>query len=358
MTKEDYIRNKKYGLIYLHYEDEFSLKDISKIFIDEDTGKSVVISAIGSSIWYENYSKKSNFIEIKKSIMGESGKLYGKVSPMNMFFWLTAATKNQVKSLLRENSESIEWIRNAYKVFKNHKCKSVVALLDLTNVKNHELGDVTYLNCAKLKIGGVELISEYLLSNFIIEWMEEFRYSQLEPVSDTYYKSIHGNDYETEFFFSKGSKSYERGFSSPLFTFDKKFNLSHLTVGEVVTHEDDYSTWETEEGSYCYFNLNLDKVKIIDDSLTIPRRILEILDEGQINHLNKTAASVINDDLIRVYSGIFNQIIPSDISETRSNNSIDTWGSDMYDILGGDGTDTVYLGDGVSIDSRGNLVDD
>jgi len=169
MTKEDYIRNKKYGLIYLHYEEGFSLKNISRIFIDQDKGKSVVISAIGSSIRYEDYSKKSNFIEIKKSIMGESGKLHGKVSPMNMFFWLTAATKSQVKSLLREESESIEWIRNSYKVYKDQKCKSVVALLDLTNVENNDLGDITYLNCAKLKIGGVELIGEYLLSNFIIE---------------------------------------------------------------------------------------------------------------------------------------------------------------------------------------------
>jgi hypothetical protein len=79
----------------------------------------------------DEFLKSVNFIEIKKSIMGESGRLYGKVSPMNMFFWLIAATKSQVKSLLRENAESIKWIRKVYKLYKDHSKK--LKILSITS---------------------------------------------------------------------------------------------------------------------------------------------------------------------------------------------------------------------------------
>lgn len=94
--------------------------------------------------------------------------------------------------------------------------------------------------------------------------------------------------------------------------------------------------------------------------LEIPKRIEEILDEGQLKHLNITASSVFNDNLEFIYSNIFKQKIPHDPIDTtyQRQDSCGMDAMDLYNVLGGDGYNNMYLGDGISIDSHGNLIDD
>ena len=58
-----------------------------------------------------------------------------------------------------------------------------------------------------------------------------------------------------------------------------------------------------------------------------------------------------------IYSNIFKQRISEDHVDPTYQRR-DSWGLDMYNVLGGDGYNNMYLGDGMSIDSRGNLIDD
>ena len=66
---------------------------------------------------------------------------------------------------------------------------------------------------------------------------------------------------------------------------------------------------------------------------------------------------MIEDNLVFVYKSLLRQKTPP--SEPRQMNlPRDTWGSEMYSILGGDGHGDVYLGDGMSLDANGRLIDD
>lgn len=355
MDKEEFIRSRKFGLLYLYDEKGISIKHIPKIYTNDESTQSVVISAIGNSIDWEDSLNDSSYIELSNSISGDGGFLFGKVHYMRIFFWICASTISQVKKLLRDNPNLKSKINRIYKIYSTSNCECVIALLDLTNVKNYELGEqAESIDCAKLKVGSVNLIYDFLLSNFIIEYEDEFKYTNLEPKSQIYDESIYGDWIP----FIKND-DFSRGQASPYFKFEKFYNLNHLTKGRVEEHHDDedFSMWTTEEGSYCYFNFeikNLDKLKTL---LEIPKRIEEILDEDQIKHLKMTASSVFNDNLVYIYSNIFKQRITEDHVDATYQRR-DSWGLDMYNVLGGDGYNNMYLGDGMSIDSRGNLIDD
>jgi hypothetical protein len=262
---------------------------------------------------------------------------------------MCSSSINQVKDLLRKNPEQAEWIKHRFKLLNSEACKCVIALLDLTDEESSTVEDVEGITFIKLKVGGVELISEFLLSRFITEWEEEFQHANFDPNCEEYLNLINGGA-------TTRDAEVVIGECSPLFKLEKHHNLEHLTKYRLIQCDDEFETWQREEGSYVYFNVDIRKKEQLDKELLIPERIREILEEKQLEHLEKTAASVITDNLAYVYKIILKQQIPQH-EINHSNVPRDSWGRDMYRVLGGNGRDDAYLGDGMSLDSNGRLID-
>lgn len=358
MTEDEYIRSRRYGLLYIYNSEGILLKHISQIFRD-DNNKSVVISARGSSINFQEKYSIEPTINLQNSVSGDGGYLSGTLESMNLYSWICASTTNQVKSLLRENPEQAAWIKRRFKRINSESCKCVIALLDLTGVKNDSIDDIDYLTFIKLKIGDVELISEFLLSNFINEWEDEFETDELEPIGEDFVLQTYGDDSGLSRMLNKktGDESVVIGECSPIFSLETFTNLTHLSKYRFVQDYDEFESWLVEDGLHFYFNLAIKYKQKLDDEYAIPSRVYEILEKHQLEHLEKTTSSVIEDNLVFVYKSLLRQKIPP--SEPKQMNMPrDTWGSDMYSILGGDGYGDVYLGDGMSLDANGRLVDD
>ena len=358
MTDDEYIRSRRYGLLYVHNVKGLHLKYIPSFFTNDD-GKSVVVSARGNSNYFKDKSFNQPTVLIKNSVNGDGGYLGGEVDSLKMFFWICSSSISQVKNLLRRNKEHLEWIRYRFKIFNKETCKCLILLLDLTGVKNDSVKDVDWLTFVKLKIGDSELISEFLMSKFIYEWEADFEQDNLEPNGKDYLRFRYGDDSIGASLFNEplSNEQVLVGECSPIFRFDKFYDLLHLTKYRYVSDSYEGQTWETVEGSYVYFNVDIKNKKKLDDELVIPKRIYEILNENQIAQLNTNSTSVIEDNLTYVFESILKQKIPQ-VDSGNSNQQRDTWGAEMYDVLGGDGYEDVYLGDGMSIDSNGRIIDD
>ena len=72
MTEEEYIRSRRYGLLYVHNVKGLHLKYIPSFFSNDD-GKSVVISARGDSIYFNDKSFNQPTVVIKSSVNGDGG---------------------------------------------------------------------------------------------------------------------------------------------------------------------------------------------------------------------------------------------------------------------------------------------
>jgi hypothetical protein len=358
MTDDEYIRSRRYGLLYVHNVKGLHLRFIPSFF-SNDVGKSVVIASRGNSINFKDKDFNQPTVDIKNSVSGDGGYLGGEVDSLKMYFWIRSSTISQVKNFLRKNNEHRDWIKYRFKILNKETCKCLMLLLDLTGVKNDSIADVDWLTFAKLKTGGVELIPEFLLGSFIDEWEAVDDEDNFEPNGKDYRMLRYGDDSDLASFFCEplSSEQIVVGECAPLFKLEMLSDLMHLTKYRYVSDSYDGQSWETAEGSYVYFNVDIKNKKKLDDELLIPKRIYEILDESQIEHLKKTAASVITDNLEYVYKSILKQQIPQ-VESFKLNSQHNAWGTDMYSLLGGDGYEDVYLGDGMSIDANGRIVDD
>lgn len=341
----------------MYDKDEFFLKKFTSLVLN-DNYKSLVLAARGSSIHFQENSYIEPTINLQHGVSGNGGYLSGKINSMNLYSWLSTASVSQVKNLLRKNPKQSEWIKHRFKRLNWESCKCVIALLDLTE-EDSDLIDDGYLTFAKLKIGGTELISEFLLSQFITEWEDEFESENFEPNGEEFLLKTYGDTSSLSKLLNEpeDSEKIVVGQCAPMFKLDKHSNLEHLTKYKLVQYEDEFEIWDREEGSYVYFNVDIEKKEKLDKEFYVPKRVLEILDDSQKEQLRKNASLVIEDNLAYVYKSVLKQKIPT-FDSGNLNPQRDTWGADMYSILGGDGHEDVYLGDGMSIDSNGKLVDD
>ena len=358
MTEEEYIRSRRYGLLFIYNKDGMLVKHASSIFVD-DNDCPIVLAARGRFINFQENFYREPTIELEKSVSCNGGYLSKQLDSMNLYSWMCSSSVGQVKNLLRKNPNQSEWIKDRFKAINSQSCKCLIALLDLTDVKNVNVDDVNHITFVKLKIGGAELISEFLLSQFINEWEEEFEFDELEPIGEEYKILQYGGEcnFTNPFRQPIASEPVVVGECSPIFRLETFTDLAHLTQYRFVEDCDEFESWLVKKGSHFYFNVDIKNKKKLDDEYVIPRRVYEILETHQLEHLEKTTSSVIEENIVFVYKSLLRQKTPP--SEPRQINlPRDTWGSDMYSILGGDGHGDVYLGDGMSLDANGRLVDD
>ena len=219
------------------------------------------------------------------------------------------------------------------------------------------------------KSGGIELLSEYLLSNFITDvhdpenfgecWVDKNDNELIVDIlgdivlngKPTGIKAPHIWDEQTEFTFNNT-------------VFNKKF-VNNLTLApdfRNLIQQREYPNYDGDGPLYGHkkfqYNINQTNLKKWIDENNIPEFIFEILNPEQKQLLSKRLSSQIELCSDLILKTVLNQKIEVKNTQTHKNITRDTWGSEMYHSLGGDGEEDIYLSDGVSIRPDGSLTDD
>jgi hypothetical protein len=351
MTKLEYIYTRTFGLLFYcnYWELGIELKDIPRFWTDIK-GKSRVISArTNARRSYNEKNFRSGTIKINKTLVSENSSIYaGEVGHIELFLWMGSATLSKIKDLFRENKDQIENIRaiyGYYSAYNGKNTESAIFLLDLTedesNITDEE---IKYARCLNLKKGGVEIIHEYLTSTFIQE-------------HDILISEFSRDERKSEFSRSDGTWSSK---ISPFFTFSSNSDFTHLTKNKIEYDFDDESgvVYIDQNDTYPYFNLSLDIIERLNKNLTMPERIRELLTAEQLKKLPDICREIVIDNIVLIFESCFKQLHFFPEMPAKLYRPYDTWGSDMYGALGGDGGDSVYLGDGMSINPDGSIDDD
>lgn len=396
------ILEKKYSIFYIicntqwdEYNNGLPLKELPNFILDSKTGKSLVISAKAGSLskQYMNinapistYQKPEKTIRVKHRVNSTTSNLWFDEKESDVFFWLCSASIEEVKSLYRKNPEIKKDIKSAYKKYKRIFFECAVILAEHDSVEISEGWHDLY-NCVKVKHGGRELIAEFLTSDFIEQYEEEFGWNsqhkwgdwwtdseppgKFEPNGDYYYEKsttrpVRIDEIYREFSFqfkdefNPSNHHQVRNFNCneyvcPMMKFGRNNNLQHL------------SNEKSFEGEIYHpnYNLNSECFKDLNNIIYAAPLVINLLNEKQLNELHRETDELIFDNIYKIFSQGFRKrldyyTVSGEViqDEIKVRQTYDPWGSEMYDILGGDGDNSVYLGDGMSIDRDGDLTDD
>lgn len=219
------------------------------------------------------------------------------------------------------------------------------------------------------KSGGTELISEYLLSNFItdIDDPEYFHKSWVNTDGDELEIDIigqivvdgttsdvrppHHSD-QSEFFFN--NKLYSSKYVNNLTLAPDFRNLIQQREYPPIDYEDG-SSYGRKRFQY---NVNQENLKKWTNEHAIPDFIFEILSSEQKQLLSKRLSSYIQSSWDEILKDVLNQKFVTEKVLIKNKVTQDTWGYEMYSTLGGDGEENVYLSEGISIRPDGTLTED
>lgn len=221
------------------------------------------------------------------------------------------------------------------------------------------------------KTGGIELISEYMLSNFITDW-EDPEHTHINWVDSS------GNEIDLDINANLVVNGKSEDFRPPSIwdevdefvfknqTYKKRYinNLSlasdfrNLIVKRKYPNEDEYGYKFDLDGEKRFqYNINQVNLKEWIDEYRIPDFIFDILEKDQKNQLANRLASHIQWNWQNILKNIFNQkFIVEEVKDPQKSFK-DTWGTEMYSSLGGDGDESIYLSDGVSLRPDGSISD-
>lgn len=220
------------------------------------------------------------------------------------------------------------------------------------------------------KSGGIEIVSEYLLSNFITDPYDPEYYGECwvdqndneltldilgDIVVDGESTGVFPPSYTDETEFTFNNILYKRKFSNNLTLAPDFRNL--LLQREYPSYDYDFDGPMYGDKRFQY-NINQSNLKTWIDDHNIPEFIFEILNPDQKKLLSERLSSHIETCSDLFFTDIFNQKIDVKNTQTQKKLTRDRWGSEMYSSLGGDGEEDVYLSEGISIRPDGTLTDD
>jgi hypothetical protein len=357
----NYLMNKRYCLLFFYHFDGYPISEIPN-FITDDR-RSVVISARCSAL-SSNHERSFHEYKIKSTAyLGEIGKIRENATGLDIFLWFNASPLNDRKNFLRLNRKEKFNIRYWFDFYSIQKFNSGLFLLDMDNFPEDDMRNAlskVFASCLRLKFGGPELVAEFLLSDFI-EGTGHYSQFNLLPDQEVFAK-YNDNSHNPDIMSYDFIKDKLPGLMSPLFEFGLNSNLDHLTSHHYIEHQDfDGDYYEQNIGPFIYFNLDLNLVKQIGGALRVPERVAEILEPHQISILKKTAPDYLISNLVTIFnigfSQYFSMPVLSNVDDSTHVSS-DLWGQDMYDSLGGNGGDSVYLSDGMSLNPDGSIDED
>lgn len=212
------------------------------------------------------------------------------------------------------------------------------------------------------KSGGIELISEYMLSNFMTDfhdgehpdlvWVDPFGL----PVDSNTHNGI------PDRIATSWCDKNELIFNNITYTKMNENNLSLAPDFRNLIIQRSYEEYDDEGYKFntlgrtrFQYNINQDNLKKWIDDYAVPEFIYHILSQEQKKQLAERLSSNIQWSWSSILRNIFNQTFQLEETDLSNNVARDSWGSDMYSSLSGDGEEDIYMSEGVSLRPDGTL---
>jgi hypothetical protein len=342
----NYIKDNKLVLFYIGCEKGLPVQHLSRFVTDDVSGESLVISArtgpMSSDCFYNN--------EFEVDMANGLIKILREKKLVDYLWHLTHSDLHQFLQLSDRNQTTFDEIMVRWIDVKAYKLM-VLAYWDGSSPDeiNNMLKD-TATSCSfdfsNFKIGGPELMAEYLLADFCIT-----------NTTKSVRKLGHEKNYVAEDDILSSILEPE--------AFEEVPNWDIKILGSIEAPEyfEDYDEGQAYKDSnrLYYYSLELKALNKLHEMLYIPYRVEKILTQEQLLELKNQAPQILLDEMDYLARVVFLQKLDdfrSDQYRSITAARAAAWNSTFYDDMGGDGVQSVYLGDGVSITSTGRLVDD
>lgn len=266
----------KFALVFIDADSGIPISFIQKMFYKKN-GDSIVISARASEV-------NSNWVDNKFNV--RLGGDLAELTSQQIHEYVDSSKQPEIYKFLTENDFRYEY-NQISNYSKNILVKRVLILLDLTDVDNDLEYDRFVWSCFRIKKGGIDLISEFLLSSFCHKVTDDLVY--LDQPSD-----IAVNIFTEEYSSEIKEDALERGLYHQFrYTFDILENLDHLvnTFVDLTDYDPDseYDVYDKKYSINCYYyRLNLNQIKILKGYIKTPQisnEVSSILTEDQKDYL-------------------------------------------------------------------------
>jgi hypothetical protein len=323
-----YFQDNRFYLLYYYDEDMYYIDDVPNMVYSEETGESLVISARG------------NGLSDGRQIL-DNGKFFPKVENDPDRYSKAFSNMNHLNDEELElvfgdmkEKEIVQTMRDIRRL-GNSKFVSKLMILAYSDGNEKELPD--FPDLIKIKVGGTEIVAEYMLSEFCSEFK---KVSPINTNNENLDKRIKWNSDDTRYW------NYE-------FNFDLSENLSELDeIDNSNTEIDmDGTVWDGSFKRYR-FNINDKAVNSLFEEFKIPGRVYDVLTKEQLMQLKEQFPLLLQEKMDFIGLQVFKQKFDSLDAHHRlmeSRVASENWRSSMRQILGEDGS---YLGDGISLNDE------
>jgi hypothetical protein len=323
-----YFQDNRFYLMYLYDEDMYCIDDVPNMVCSDENGDSLVISARG------------NGLTDGRQLL-DNGKFFTKVESdpdrySKAFSNMIHLNDEELELVFGDMKEKeiVQTMRDIRRL-GNSKFVSKLMILAYSDGNENELPD--FPDLIKIKVGGTEIVAEYMLSEFC---------SDFKKVSPTI---VNANKIDDRI---KWNSDEERYWNYE-FNFDLSENLSELNeIDHSATEIDmDGTVWDLSFERY-QFNINANAVDTIYKDIHIPSRIYDVLTKEQLIQLKEQLPSLLQEKMDFIGLQVFKQKFDSldahhRLMESRIAN--ENWRNSMRQILGEDGS---YLGDGINLNDE------
>lgn len=275
------LKNRDFALVFLDSESGLPLSFVHEIFFDK-RGDSNIISARAGEM-------NSNWEVFKYSV--SIGDRLFELNRRQLYEYINTKKLQGLDAFFEENDFYQDWesIKNDA---SNLRAQRILILLDISNTESNWencIGDWSFL---KIKKGGAELISEFLLSSFCHK-IEKKLFS-INDLSQEIFK----NPFEDKF----SEDVLQDGIISlKLYTTKICNNLRHIRehfIEEDFDPDVDYYKSREQIESY-YYRVNLNQVDILRGYIQtpeIPNEVSKLLTDEQNTHLSLHAHRILTNN--------------------------------------------------------------
>lgn len=349
----NYFKDKKFRLSYLDMDGGIPIYCIPTIFINNETKKSQVIAARAGPLSHS--SNLSSGISI--DVMFTEGSESIKTKFEEIYEHISSLSNNEREIFLALNYEKSESILNSINIFEGVTVNRLLILSENDGIYPEDPSNSDW-TIKEIKEGGSELVIDFLLSRFC-------RYDEYEWVRRDDPSVKFSPSYDLEFSWSLTDSGMSQAEEAehkrvPVYNLSNNATLDDLIEYEKYFDDDDFD-WVRATNDYYYLNVVLDKLSKLTDMINIPQRILGVLTAEQKTQLDTQVPQILLGNLDYIVRSVLNQRVDSysdDQASKYQSMHAQQWGSDMYEILGGDGEGNAYMSDGLSITPDGRIVDD
>ena len=323
-----YFKDNRFYLLYLYDENMYCIDHVPNTVWSDENGESLVISARG------------NGLTDGRQVL-DNGKFFAKVESdpdrYSKAFSNMIHLNDEELELVFGDMKEKEIVQTMRDIRRLGNSTFVSKLMILAYSDGNEDALPDFPDLIKIKVGGTEIVAEYMLSQFCSDFKKVSRNKiNTEKIEDR----IKWNSDEERYW------NYE-------FNFDFSENLSELDeIDDSATEIDmDGTVWDGSFKRY-QFNINDNAVNTIYKDIHIPSRLYDVLSKEQLIQLKEQLPSLLQEKMDFIGLQVFKQKFDSldahhMLMESRV--ASENWRNSMRQILGEDGS---YLGDGIDLNNK------